>query len=267
MTPSDAQKTSFAVRVHPQFLNLYFILLVVAALRGDGIAELWRLTVGFSLTAAALLLHELGHAWVARRAGIVVDSVVVHPLGGMARLLWGAEDPRLEARVAAAGPATNLLLAAASFAGGRAFADDAGAAPWAADLFLRINLVVGLGNLLPAFPADGGRIVRALLARRHGRAEATRRAVRLGRATALALVASAFVLAATTDLPRLVLLALPLTAGALVVLGEIERLKETARAATRDFEARVRGAPRGRGPEDGVIEATGASRVLDDPPR
>jgi Zn-dependent protease len=254
VTPDPTRRLPFAVRIHPQFLNLFFLLLVVVVLRGDDGASVVRFVVGFALTALALLAHELGHALVARRAGIVVDEVVVHPFGGMAKLLWGADDPRLETRVAAAGPATNLALAAIAWIVGRA-ANDGTAFAWILTLFVYINLVIGLGNLLPAFPMDGGRIVRALMSMKIGRAAATRKAARLGRFVAVSLVAAPFVAATATSVPAPYFIAAPVLGGSVFLLGEWERLKEAAFRPPPRREAPP--------PEQGVVETTATSRVVD----
>jgi Zn-dependent protease len=257
----------FAVRVHPQFLHLFFLLLAFVALRGDGFEAVLRFSVGFVVTTAGLLLHELGHAFAARRYGIVVDEVVIHPLGGMAKLLWRAEDPGLEMRVAFAGPAVNLALAAASW--GALQVVESRDATWFAAVSLGVNLVVGAGNLLPAFPMDGGRILRAALSRRIGRAEATRVAARIGRAIGALFFVAPFVLWKTTDLPFLALLSFPLVGLTIVALGEWERLKALAEermgaaaAAAGAPSGGVGRGPSGEGPGD-VVEASGSSRVVE----
>lgn len=114
-----------------------------------------------------LLVHEMAHALVARKLGLTVLDVTIWPLGGMARLAGLHERPQAEAPVAAAGPLANLLLALAA---------------WplpgeAASGVTLVNLLLGLGNLVPLFPLDGGRIVRAFLARRSPFVDATRAAI------------------------------------------------------------------------------------------
>jgi Zn-dependent protease len=134
---------------------------------------------------ASLLAHELGHAVVARRLGMKVEGITLWMFGGMARLVGDAATARVELRVAAIGPA--ISVGAAGLFAVVAFVFDAVGAPellvgvpaWLA----RINLVLAAFNLVPAYPLDGGRVLRALLWGRHGdRLRATATAARAGRA-------------------------------------------------------------------------------------
>jgi Zn-dependent protease len=127
-----------------------------------------------------VLLHELGHSLVARRFGIRVPEITLSPFGGVAWMEEIPEDSRIESLIAIAGPAVNLLLALAAMP----LLFVPGVAPLAAQ-FVWINLVLGLFNLIPAFPMDGGRLLRALLARRYDWLTATEKAVRVGRTLAI----------------------------------------------------------------------------------
>ena len=157
------------------------------------------------LSIGLLLLHELGHALMARRFGLQVVDIVLWPLGGMARISDFPADPRTEAWVAAAGPLVNLTLAAlaaplvlltggsgAAFQispeGGLGISPDSGGI---LSLFVIINLAFGLINLIPAFPMDGGRLLRSFLAR-GGRdwVAATDRATRVGSVVAWVMIIS-----------------------------------------------------------------------------
>ena len=137
---------------------------------------------GAAVLLASLLAHELTHAVVARRAGIKVQGVKLWLFGGIARLEGDADTPRTAFWIAASGPAVSLGLAAV-FAGAAAglravgTADIVVAVAW---WLAAINLVLGLFNLLPGAPLDGGRILRAYLWRRHG--DAARAAVGAARA-------------------------------------------------------------------------------------
>ena len=125
---------------------------------------------GALVLLASLLAHELAHAVVARRMGVSVGAVTLWLFGGVTTLQGEAKTPKAAFRIAFAGPATSLVLSAA-FAG-LAIALAAVRAPaivvsvvwWLA----AINLLLGLFNLLPGAPLDGGRLVRAYLWRRHG---------------------------------------------------------------------------------------------------
>jgi Zn-dependent protease/CBS domain-containing protein len=153
----------------------------------------WLAGAGGALVLlASLLAHELAHAVVARRAGVAVGSVTLWLFGGVTTLGGEAKTPKAAFRIAIAGPATSLALAAAF--GGLAVAVHTvhaaaivvSVARW---LFV-INLLLGLFNLLPSAPLDGGRVLRAYLWRRHGdSARAGLGAAHAGRVVAFILIA------------------------------------------------------------------------------
>ena len=125
---------------------------------------------GAGLFLASLLAHELGHALVARRAGLRVRGITLWLLGGVAQLEDEPASPRDELRVAIVGPAISLALAGV-FGVAAAALSVVGApallvvvAAWLA----LGNVALGVFNLLPAAPLDGGRVLRGLLWRRHG---------------------------------------------------------------------------------------------------
>ena len=127
-----------------------------------------------------ILLHELGHALAARRYGIATRSITLFPFGGIAALERMPTTPKRELVVALAGPAVNvvialLLLPIVMLTG------------WGVNL-LWINLMLVAFNLLPAFPMDGGRVLRAALASRMDPIRATRIAVGIGRVIAVLFV-------------------------------------------------------------------------------
>ncbi len=137
---------------------------------------------------ASLTAHELSHAVVARRRGLEVRGIHLFVFGGSTVVDPDAEHPADELAVAAAGPLMSLV-AAAVFAGAAAVA-----APWptigrAFELLAVMNLAIGVVNLLPGFPLDGGRVLRSFLWARSGdRARATDLAIRFGRILGLMLV-------------------------------------------------------------------------------
>ncbi len=130
---------------------------------------------------ASVLLHELGHALVARRLRVEILGIDLNFFGGAAKLARMPESPRHEIAIAVAGPLVSFALALGAFALFKA----TGVRPVAQ--LATLNLVLGLFNLLPALPMDGGRILRALLARKLGRLRATEIAVKVARIAAVGL--------------------------------------------------------------------------------
>jgi Zn-dependent protease/CBS domain-containing protein len=140
---------------------------------------------------ASLLSHEMGHAVVARRLGVKVDGITLWIFGGVARLRGDAASPSAEAKIAIAGPIVSLVVAI--LFGVITFALDATSGPplvEGACLWLAAsNALLLLFNLIPAFPLDGGRLLRAWLWQRSGdRYRATSRAAWLGRICAFLMI-------------------------------------------------------------------------------
>ncbi len=141
---------------------------------------------------ACVVLHEFGHALAARRYGIATRDITLLPIGGVARLEKIPEKPAQELVVALAGPAVNVAIAALLFvwiaATGRLAGIDTPTTLMSGSLPQRlmiVNLSLVVFNLLPAFPMDGGRALRALLAFRLGRRRATAIAASIGQAMAI----------------------------------------------------------------------------------
>ena len=133
-----------------------------------------------SLAFASIVLHELGHALVARKLGVGVSGIELHFFGGVAKLTSQPASSKDEAAIAAAGPAVSFAL---SLVGYLLFL----VTGWQVmGLLAAVNLVIGAFNLIPALPMDGGRILRALLSSRYGFREATAISVRVSRVVSIA---------------------------------------------------------------------------------
>jgi Zn-dependent protease len=133
-------------------------------------AKAWLLGI---ITTGGLFLsvfgHELSHALMARAEGIEIEEIVLHPFGGLARMRSEPENPRAEFRIAVAGPAASFLFAMLAFGGSKVAALGNYVATVVVFFFLAWgNLLLAVFNLLPGYPLDGGRVLRAMLWRRSG---------------------------------------------------------------------------------------------------
>lgn len=183
--------------LHPSWLILFVLLtlfmnapeqhLAVPGWTGAG-----RLAVSAGLAlaiSASILVHELAHSVVARAYGLPVRRIVLFILGGVSQIEREAPSPRSEYLVALAGPLSSVVLAGVLAAVGRALNPGIVDVPGAWGWFATINLILALFNLLPAFPMDGGRLVRsALWAWVRDRARATRWAAAVGRGIAAVMI-------------------------------------------------------------------------------
>jgi Zn-dependent protease/CBS domain-containing protein len=230
------------VGVHP--LWLIIVALITLALGSDyfpsevpGISDTGAYLLGLASALAVfagILLHELGHAVVARRHGVEIEEIDLWLLGGVARM---AGEPRAagdELRFALAGPAVTAVL----LAGFGALRLAIGGAPAALRAFLDYQVYVSAAilvfNLLPAFPLDGGRVVRALLWRRLGdREQATALAARSGRVFGFVLMALGIVSFASGAVGGLWL---ALVGGFIVVAAAAEAQRATVE---REFAGRI----------------------------
>ena len=128
----------------------------------------------------SVTVHELGHSWVALRYGISIESITLWILGGMAALSRIPREWNREFWIAIAGPVTSVLTAGVCYAGLLAVPPGLPVVRFVLGWLAVTNVILAAFNLLPAFPMDGGRILRALLARNRPYASATRLAGRIG---------------------------------------------------------------------------------------
>lgn len=185
--------TGIEIRVHLTFLAFLAWVGISDGIAGGWLEALASVTL-LCLVFGCVLLHELGHAWAARRFGIRTPDITLLPIGGLARLERIPERPMEEVWVALAGPAVSAGLAVA-FGALSKFHLSLMETPmrgWEGLLsnLFTINLGLLTFNLLPAFPLDGGRVFRALLALRLNYGLATRIAAGAGQILAVLLGAA-----------------------------------------------------------------------------
>jgi len=207
---------------------------------GD-VAEAMGGVVFILILFGVVLLHELGHAMAARHYGIRTPDITLLPIGGVARMERIPDAPQKELVIALAGPAVNVVLAAGIYLGstlGRGLSPFGEALRVGGGLVDRLfwaNVSLALFNLLPAFPMDGGRVLRALLAMRLDYVRATRVAASIGQGVAIL-----FGLLGLIYDPFLILIALFVWLGAAEEARRVrvqpasgDRLHRTARAWVR----------------------------------
>ncbi|WP_206352320.1 site-2 protease family protein [Tautonia rosea] len=168
--------------LHATFLLMMAVLVVFS----QGLGAVLVVSALFG----CVVLHELGHALMARRYGIPTEDITLYPIGGVARLHRMPRAPGAELLIALAGPAVNVVLALMLLAMGGLLgmlapglaAGSIGAL--LADL-LMVNAILAGFNLIPIFPMDGGRVLRALLSSQIGRLRATEIAAAIGQGLAI----------------------------------------------------------------------------------
>jgi Zn-dependent protease/CBS domain-containing protein len=182
------------LRVHATFLLLLAWLGLVAYRTTGTVGGAARGVLMTLALFASVVLHEYGHALTGRRFGVPTRDITLLPFGGVARLEHMPEEPRHELAIALAGPAVTLVIALVLYIVIRI-----GSFPLVADMetigassvggflarLMWLNVILLVFNLIPAFPMDGGRVLRAALALRLDHRRATAIATRLGRGFAL----------------------------------------------------------------------------------
>jgi Zn-dependent protease len=177
-------------------IHLTFFLLLIwvgfSAYTAGGSIESVLIELAFVLVLfLSVVLHELGHALTARSFGISTRDITLLPIGGIARLEKMPEDPKQELRVAGAGPLVNVIISGLLFTVlllTGTFTLPLNLTSLMNNFWVRIlsaNLTLAIFNLIPAFPMDGGRVLRAFLATRMDHVKATQIAANVGRGLAV----------------------------------------------------------------------------------
>jgi Zn-dependent protease/CBS domain-containing protein len=190
----------FSVFGIPVELHISFLLLMVF-IYAITIIGLISLYIAFLITLlfVTVVIHELTHSYVAKGYGVPIEKIILLPIGGVSEMGEVPKNPNQELKIAIAGPLANIVIALFCFIillaiGGIGalgassfFITNTSSSDWTLFLsnFLGINLLLGLFNLLPAFPMDGGRVLRAFFARRMSYVNATKTAATIGKEFAI----------------------------------------------------------------------------------
>lgn len=199
----------FRIEISFTFLLLLGVILLTSGLSSGAAGVLGGLLM-VGVLFGSVLLHELGHAVVARHFGIPILGIELHFVGGAAKMAQPPRTAREEIIVALAGPGVSFGVAAGAYALSLA----SGASIFG--LLGLINLMLGAFNLLPALPMDGGRVLRALLSERLGRLRATQVAASVAQGIAIVMVVLGIVQYVR---PLLMVGGIPLSGFALIIVG------------------------------------------------
>ena len=179
------------VRIHITFI-IFLAWIFATNYAAGGLPSAWNSVIFVLLLFFCVLLHEFGHIFTARAFGVSTPYVTLLPIGGVAQLERIPEESGQEFLIAIAGPLVNiaiaglLILAGADITASRATAvEDMHVSML--DRLADVNIFLALFNLIPAFPMDGGRVLRAALASKLGYVRATEIAARIGQFVAFAL--------------------------------------------------------------------------------
>jgi Zn-dependent protease len=180
----------FSIFGIPVELHISFLLLMLAIY----LVAVFNLIPGVDVVVAILItllfvtvvLHELTHSYVAQRYGVEIERIVLLPIGGVSAMKELPKDPHQELRIALAGPLTNLVIAAVLYPVFLFYGNSLSPSlNFLLYYFILLNLLLGAFNLLPAFPMDGGRVLRAFLAERMNFIKATELAASIGKQLAI----------------------------------------------------------------------------------
>ena len=168
------------IRLHFTFFIIAIAYIIMGTVSSGLTGAITAATL-ISMLFGSVLLHEMGHAAMAKRFGIGTRAITLHLLGGLASIEREPETPREEIYIALAGPAVNLVLFILSLP--LVYFQ----LPGASDIAL-INAVMGIFNLFPAYPMDGGRVLKALLQMRYGVRKAKKISLQVTVASSIVLV-------------------------------------------------------------------------------
>ncbi len=179
------------LKIHATFAIIIVWVIYNHMITGDSLRTTIESLIFVLIIFTCVILHEFGHALTAKKYGIKTLDIILLPIGGVARLERMPEDPKQELWVALAGPAVNVLIAFIIFL--ILFLTGSPIPLVNIEIFtgsflaklMALNIILVVFNMLPAFPMDGGRVLRALLALRMEYAKSTKIASKIGKAMAI----------------------------------------------------------------------------------
>jgi len=179
------------LKIHATFAIIILWVIYNHIIAGDDLRTTVESLIFVLTIFTCVILHEFGHALTAKKYGIKTLDIILLPIGGVARLERMPEDPKQELWVTLAGPAVNVLIAFIIFL--ILFLTGSPIPLVNTDFFtdsflanlMALNIILVVFNMLPAFPMDGGRVLRALLALRMEYAKSTKIASKIGKAMAI----------------------------------------------------------------------------------
>jgi len=184
----DVDVQIFSYKNIPIRLHRSFVILAGALIGYEYFTSGWQAAATWLFMGGVLfgsvLLHEIGHAVAAKKFGFSTKSITLYPFGGIAAIKMEPSNAE-EFWIAIAGPAVNFAIAFLSlpilFFGYNIFS-----------FIITINILMGVFNMIPAYPMDGGRVLRAILSRKMSKTKATRRALHISTIFSWAFVAAGF---------------------------------------------------------------------------
>jgi Zn-dependent protease/predicted transcriptional regulator len=170
------------VELHVSFLLLILIIYILAFLKFITVQSAILITLVF----VTVIIHEFSHSYVAQKYGVTIERIILLPIGGVSEMTEIPKNPAQELRIAIAGPFTNFVIALFCYLIiillGTLVSRNVYLFLYT---FLIVNLILGAFNLLPAYPMDGGRVLRAFLAERMNYIRATEIAATVGKQLAI----------------------------------------------------------------------------------
>ena len=191
LSPNIGKIAGITIQLHWTFLALMLLAFVFLVTTTEGLF-LFSLII---LLFVCVLIHELAHSLVSQRNHLKVKKIILLPIGGASVVDLSKVKPDVELRIAIAGPLTSIALGAI-FGILWLYTPGTGLLKQGVQFLFEINILLGLFNLLPGFPLDGGRVLRSYLQRKHSFMESTQLAVKASNLVIIALIIGTIIYAA-----------------------------------------------------------------------